>query len=151
MPSDNRNDPCPNYCYARRRGRLNFLPAFPKRTTLLAQVFRTEVDACAAVAPSIAAACGNDHVKALRVWLHRYMDFISSKRGLASALHPGDPAYIDLHDYFDQHLGHALESLLAPRSTHPRCAPTFLQTPFCTRCAVPVSRTTTAASRICDP
>lgn len=91
-----------------------FYRHFPKRSTLIAEVFRNEVDACAAAASTIAAACGSDHVKALTVWLHRYMDFIASKRGLASALHSGDPAYVDLHDYFDQHLGPALESLLAP-------------------------------------
>ena len=87
---------------------------FPKRSVLIAEVFRNEVDACAAAAPVIAAQYGDKHVRALTAWLHRYMDFIVSKRGLAAALHSGDPAFVDLHDYFDRHLGPAVDSLLAP-------------------------------------
>lgn len=87
---------------------------FPKRSVLIADVFRNEVDACAAAAPAIAAQFGDEHTKALAAWLHRYMDFILSKRGLSAALHSGDLAFIDLHDYFDRHLGPAVDSLLAP-------------------------------------
>jgi AcrR family transcriptional regulator len=85
---------------------------FPKRSDLVAAVFRREVDACAAEAAVLAAKHKRDPVAALRAWLYRYMDFILAKRGLAPALHSGDPAFAALHDYFDEHLGPALTSLL---------------------------------------
>lgn len=84
---------------------------FPQRSDLIVAVFRQEVDACADVAPVLAAqhAPGD----ALALWIQRFVDFISTKRGLAAALHSGDPAYEALPDYFDQRLRPALDSLLA--------------------------------------
>lgn len=79
---------------------------------LVAAVFRNEVDACAAEAATIAARHRDDPVGALRAWLYRYMDFILTKRGLAPALHSGDPAFAGLHEYFDERLGPALTALL---------------------------------------
>jgi AcrR family transcriptional regulator len=83
---------------------------FPQRADLVAAVFRREVDACAAEAPVLAA----EHApcEALARWLRRYSRFIVTKRGLAAALHSGDPAFELLPAYFQQHLGPALESLL---------------------------------------
>jgi AcrR family transcriptional regulator len=83
---------------------------FPQRADLVAAVFRREVDACAAAAPALAA----EHApcEALSAWLRRYSRFIATKRGLAAALHSGDPAFEPLPAYFQQHLGPALESLL---------------------------------------
>jgi hypothetical protein len=43
--------------------------------------------------------------KALTTWIERFMDFLGTKGGLASALHSGDPAYDDL----PQHLLDRLE------------------------------------------
>ncbi len=40
------------------------------------------------------------------------MDFVSAKRGLAAALHSGDPAYSALPTYFDSKLRPALTALL---------------------------------------
>jgi hypothetical protein len=40
------------------------------------------------------------------------MDFVATKRGLAAALHSGDPAYSALPGYFDKRLKPALETLL---------------------------------------
>lgn len=48
---------------------------------------------------------------ALEQWLHRYTEFLAAKRGLAAALHSGDPAFDALPGYFMQRLG-ALGSLL---------------------------------------
>lgn len=83
---------------------------FPQRADLIAAVFRREVDACAAAAPPLA----RDHepVEALARWLRRYTSFIATKRGLAAALHSGDPAYEGLPEYFRQQLVPALQSLL---------------------------------------
>ena len=85
---------------------------FPKRSDLIAAVFRHEVDACADAAPVLAA----EHApaEALSKWIERYMDFIATKRGLASALHSGDPAFELLPAYFETRLKPALRSLLDP-------------------------------------
>jgi AcrR family transcriptional regulator len=85
---------------------------FPKRSDLVAAVFRSEVDACEAAAATLATDHAGEPLAALRAWLYRYMDFIVTKRGLASALHSGDDAFVDLHEYFDARLGPALASLI---------------------------------------
>jgi AcrR family transcriptional regulator len=84
---------------------------FPQRSDLVAAVFRREVDACAAAAPVLAAE--HPPLEALATWLRRYTRFIATKRGLAAALHSGDPSFDALPTYFEQHLGPALGSLLA--------------------------------------
>ena len=83
---------------------------FPQRADLIAAVFRNEVDACAAAAPALAAQ--HRPGEALAQWMQRYADFISTKRGLAAALHSGDPAFDVLPVYFDKHLRPALQNLL---------------------------------------
>ena len=45
-------------------------------------------------------------------WLHRYTEFVATKRGLAAALHSGDPAFDALPGYFLRRLEPALGSLL---------------------------------------
>jgi AcrR family transcriptional regulator len=83
---------------------------FPQRSDLIVAVFRQEVDACADAAPMLAA----EHApgEALSLWLYRFLDFITTKRGLAAALHSGDPAYGALPAYFDERLRPALRDLL---------------------------------------
>jgi AcrR family transcriptional regulator len=83
---------------------------FPQRSDLVKAVFQREVDACADAAPALAAA--HEPVTALAMWLHRYTEYLATKRGLATALHSGDPAYGALPGYFRQRLGPALGSLL---------------------------------------
>jgi AcrR family transcriptional regulator len=83
---------------------------FPQRSDLVRAVFQRGVDACADAAPTLAAA--NEPGVALRMWLHRYTEFVGTKRGLAAALHSGDPAYGALPGYFRQRLEPALASLL---------------------------------------
>jgi AcrR family transcriptional regulator len=83
---------------------------FPQRSDLIAAVFRREIDACADAAPVLAA----EHKpgEALAQWMQRYAAFIAAKRGLAKALHSGDPAFDNLPSYFDQRLRPALRTLL---------------------------------------
>jgi hypothetical protein len=50
--------------------------------------------------------------EALGRWLKRYAEFIATKRGLAAALHSGDPACNVLPDYFRERLQPALAALL---------------------------------------
>jgi AcrR family transcriptional regulator len=83
---------------------------FPLRSDLICAVFRREVDACAAEAPQLAASHEPD--EALELWLQRYTEFVATKRGLAAALHSGDPAFNGLPAYFHDHLGPALRALL---------------------------------------
>ena len=84
---------------------------FPQRSDLVGAVFRHEVDACADAAPALAAE--HEPGEALERWLQRYAEFIATKRGLAAALHSGDPAFDALPLYFDQRFRPALGSLLA--------------------------------------
>src|SRR5580698_3203841 len=83
---------------------------FPQRSDLIVAVFRNQMDACADAASVIASKYEPD--EALARWMQRYVDFIGTKRGLAAALHSGDPAYRALPGYFDKRLRPALEGLL---------------------------------------
>ena len=83
---------------------------FPQRSDLVKAVFQREVDACAEAAQALAAA--HEPGPALAMWLRRYTEYLATKRGLAAALHSGDPAYGALPGYFRQRLGPALGSLL---------------------------------------
>jgi AcrR family transcriptional regulator len=83
---------------------------FPQRSDLVRAVFQHEVDACADAAPALAAAL--DPGAALATWLGRYTEFLATKRGLATALHSGDPAFDALPGYFMRRLGPTLGSLL---------------------------------------
>jgi AcrR family transcriptional regulator len=83
---------------------------FPQRSDLVVAVFRNEVDACADAAPALAAAYPPG--EALARWIQRYVDFIAAKRGLAAALHSGDPAFDPLPAYFEKRLCPALQALL---------------------------------------
>jgi AcrR family transcriptional regulator len=83
---------------------------FPLRSDLITAVFHREVDACAAEAPRLAAT--HDPGEALELWIQHYARFIMTKRGLAAALHFGDPAFKALPAYFQQQLGPVLQELL---------------------------------------
>jgi AcrR family transcriptional regulator len=83
---------------------------FPQRSDLIVAVMRQQIDACAEAAPLLAAEHGPG--EALARWIQRYTEFVATKRGLATALHSGDPAYSTLPEYFDKKLRPALCSLL---------------------------------------
>jgi AcrR family transcriptional regulator len=83
---------------------------FPQRSDLVKAVLEREIDACADAAPILVAAHAPE--AALTQWLQRYTEFLATKRGLATALHSGDPAFDALPGYFMQRLGPALGSLL---------------------------------------
>ncbi len=83
---------------------------FPQRADLVAAVFRREIDACADAAPILAAE--HDPGEALARWMQRYAAFVATKRGLAAALHSGDPAFDTLPAYFTKRLQPTLQTLL---------------------------------------
>ena len=83
---------------------------FPKRSDLIGAVFRREVDECADAAAVLLT--GHPPQEALSHWLDRYQSLIVTKRGLASALHSGEPAYESLPHYFEKRLVPSLQRLL---------------------------------------
>ena len=91
-------------------GMATVLRRFPKRSDLIAAVFRREIDECAEAATELSRKFSAD--EALSAWLYRYADFIATKRGLASALHSGDTAYETFPAYFRSKFEPALQGLL---------------------------------------
>lgn len=83
---------------------------FPKRSDLIAAVFRRELDDCADAAASLASQ--HSPVDALTSWLRRYAAFMATKKGLSAALHSGDPAFEALPGYFRARFEPALAGLL---------------------------------------
>jgi AcrR family transcriptional regulator len=83
---------------------------FPQRADLIAAVFRREIDACADAAAMLAAE--HEPGEALARWMQRYAAFVAIKRGLATALHSGNPAFDTLRAYFEQRLQPAVRTLL---------------------------------------
>jgi len=83
---------------------------FPHRSDLIAAVLQREIDACAQAGAALAAE--HEPGGALSRWLYRFTDLVGTKRGLANALHSGDPAFGDLPDYFLRRLEPVLATLL---------------------------------------
>jgi AcrR family transcriptional regulator len=81
---------------------------YPQRSDLIIAVFRRELDATAAEAERLAAQY--PPAEALRRWSESLDRFIATKRGFASALHSGDPAYAPLPAQF--------LAVLAPKVQH---------------------------------
>jgi AcrR family transcriptional regulator len=83
---------------------------FPQRSDLVAAVLQRGIDVCAAAGPELSAA--HEPGEALVKWLHRYTGFVATKRGLATALHSGDPAFDALPGYFMQRMEPVLGALI---------------------------------------
>ena len=83
---------------------------FPRRSDLIAAVFRREIDACAGAATILSVE--REPFEALASWMQRYAAFIATKRGLAKVLHSGDPAFDGLLGHFDRTLRPALHKLI---------------------------------------
>ncbi len=83
---------------------------FPQRSDLIVAILQREIDLCVAAAQAL---CPPSRAgDALARWMQRYVDLIATKRGLAAALHSGDPAYQALPAYFEKRLKQALRALL---------------------------------------
>ena len=92
---------------------------FPQRSDLIAAVFRREIDDCAEAATELAR--HHEPFEALRLWMRRFSAFFATKRGLAGALHSGEPAFAALPRHFDHRLRPALEELLRSAVAAGRC------------------------------
>jgi len=84
---------------------------FPRRSDLIVAVLQHEIDECVEAAEQLGTTL--DPWEALMSWIERFTDFVGTKRGLASALHSGDPAYDDLPQHLLDRLEPALQTLLA--------------------------------------
>lgn len=82
---------------------------FPQRSDLVVAVFRHEIDACVKAASVFASEY--KPFDALAKWLQRYAAFMATKRGLAAALHSGNPAFDNLPNYFNQQIKPACQVL----------------------------------------
>jgi AcrR family transcriptional regulator len=83
---------------------------FPRRSDLIVAVLQHEIDECVEAAEELKITLGP--WDALMDWIERFTDFVGTKRGLASALHSGDPAYDNLPQRLLDRLEPALQMLL---------------------------------------
>ncbi len=83
---------------------------FPRRSDLIVAVLQHEIDECVEAAEELGTTLSAR--QALMGWIDRFTDFVGTKRGLASALHSGDPAYDDLPQHLLDQLEPALQTLL---------------------------------------
>ena len=88
---------------------------FPQRADLVKAVVESGIDAVAQAGPALAAAL--EPAEALTRWIERYTELLGTKRGLAAALHSGDPAFAGLPAYFLERLGPTLAALLDAAAT----------------------------------
>jgi AcrR family transcriptional regulator len=84
---------------------------FPRRSDLIIAVLQHEIDECVEAAEELGTTLSP--WEALLAWIGRFTDFVGTKRGLASALHSGDPAYDDLPQRLMDRLEPAFQTLLA--------------------------------------
>ena len=84
---------------------------FPQRADLVKAVVESGIDAVADAGPELSAE--HEPAEALTEWVYRFAELLATKRGLASALHSGHPAFSGLPGHFVQRLGPALAALLA--------------------------------------
>lgn len=82
---------------------------FPQRADLIAAVFRQEIDDCADAAEALAAT--HPPFEALSLWMRKFVELASTKRGIAKALHSGDPAFDGLPARREQRLQPAFRKL----------------------------------------
>ncbi|HEY3560073.1 MAG TPA: TetR/AcrR family transcriptional regulator [Kribbella sp.] len=83
---------------------------FPKRSDLVKAVVESGIESMAELGTTLSAQHPPD--EALRRWIDAYTKFLGTKRGLAPALHSGDPAFDGLADHFRARIGPVLTELL---------------------------------------
>lgn len=83
---------------------------FPVRAELILAVYRQQMDALVESARVSDVAIP---MEALLDWVDRFVDFLVTKRGLASALHSDDPCYDPLHEQFLARIRPAFAALVS--------------------------------------
>jgi AcrR family transcriptional regulator len=89
---------------------------FPRRSDLIVAVLQHDIDECIDAARELTIT--REPWDALAGWIERYTQFVGTKRGLAAALHSGDPAYDDLPQHLLDRLEPALQTLLTRAVEH---------------------------------
>jgi AcrR family transcriptional regulator len=72
---------------------------FPTRADLIIAVYRHQVEACAEAGPALLASSPTPHA-ALTEWVDLFVDFLTTKHGLAAALQSDSARFETLHAYF---------------------------------------------------
>lgn len=85
---------------------------FPTRADLIIAVYRHQVEACAEAGPALLASSASPHA-ALRQWMDLFVDFLTTKHGLAAVMQSDSPGFDRLHAYFLDRLVPACTQLLA--------------------------------------
>jgi len=80
---------------------------FPTRADLIVAVYRHQVEAGPALLAEASTPFG-----ALQSWVHLFVDFLTTKHGLAAALQSDKPSFDALHSYFLERLIPVCEQLL---------------------------------------
>jgi AcrR family transcriptional regulator len=99
---------------------------FPTRADLVIAVYRHQVDACADAGPELLARAATPHA-ALTDWVGMFVEFLTTKHGLAAVLHSDQAGFEALHTYFLDHLvpvcGRLLESAAEAGEVRPGIDP----------------------------
>lgn len=72
---------------------------FPTRADLIIAVYRHQVEACAEAGPALLESSPTPYA-ALREWINLFVDFLTTKHGLAAVLHSDNAGFDALHSYF---------------------------------------------------
>jgi len=72
---------------------------FPTRADLIIAVYRYQVEACADAGPALLASSASPHA-ALGQWIDLFVDFLTTKHGLAAVLQSDNAGFDTLHTYF---------------------------------------------------
>jgi AcrR family transcriptional regulator len=76
---------------------------FPTRADLIVAVYLHQIEACVEAGPALLAAGPSPHA-ALADWIMMFVDFLTTKHGLAGALQSDDAAFQTLHGLFLERL-----------------------------------------------
>ncbi|MFI6868428.1 TetR/AcrR family transcriptional regulator [Nocardia sp. NPDC050406] len=89
---------------------------FPTRADLVAAVYRHQVDACAEAGPALLATSPSPFA-ALRRWVDLFVDFLTTKHGLAAAMRTDPDGITALHALFLDRLVPVCDNLLTASRT----------------------------------
>ncbi len=76
---------------------------FPTRADLIIAVYRHQVEACAEAGPVLLASSASPRV-ALEKWINLFVEFLTTKHGLAAVLQSDKASFDTLHAYFLERL-----------------------------------------------
>jgi AcrR family transcriptional regulator len=95
---------------------------FPTRSDLVVAVYRHQVEACAEAGPSLLRESSTP-LAALADWIGLFVDFLTTKHGLARAMQSDSAAFETLHAYFLDRLVPVCAQLLEAAAAAGEIAP----------------------------